>query len=52
MNALAKKINIPKIDENDYDYIKSIGEGSFGIVYLVQNKKTLEQFALKKIVCV
>ena len=51
LNALAKKINIPKIDENDYDYIKSIGEGSFGIVYLVQNKKTLEQFALKKIVC-
>ena len=51
LNSLASKINIPTIDENDYDYIKSIGEGTYGIVYLVQNKKTLEQFALKKIVC-
>ena len=51
LNSLASKINIPTIDENDYDYIKSIGEGTYGIVYLVQNKNTLEQFALKKIVC-
>jgi serine/threonine protein kinase len=51
LNSLASKTSIPTIDENDYDYIKSIGEGSYGIVYLVQNKKTLEQFALKKIVC-
>ena len=51
LNSLASKINIPTIDENDYEYIKSIGEGTYGIVYLVQNRTTLEQFALKKIVC-
>ena len=51
IDNLSKSINIPSIEENDYNYLKPIGEGTYGIVYLVENKKTSEQFALKKIIC-
>ena len=51
LNSLSKKTNIPSFNESDYNYIKSIGEGTYGMVYLVENNNTFEQFALKKIVC-
>jgi len=51
LNTLESKTNIPLIQENDYNYIRPIGEGTYGVVYLVQNNETYEQFALKKIVC-
>ena len=51
LNSLISKTSIPSIQEIDYDIIHSIGEGTYGVVYLVQNKETFEQFALKKIVC-
>ena len=51
LNSLASQTTIPTINESDYNLIKSIGEGTYGVVYLVENSQTLEQFALKKIVC-
>jgi serine/threonine protein kinase len=51
LNSLASQTTIPTINESDYNLIKSIGEGTYGVVYLVEKKQTLEQFALKKIVC-
>ena len=51
LKSLAKNTNIPSINESDYNYIKPIGEGTYGSVYLVEHNKTFEQFALKKIIC-
>ena len=51
LNNLAEKTDIPSINESDYSYIKPIGEGTYGVVYLVEHNKTFEQFALKKIIC-
>ena len=51
LNSLASKTNIPSFKESDYNYLRPIGEGTYGVVYLVENKETYEQFALKKIVC-
>ena len=51
INNLIKNCPIPNFEDNDYNYIKTIGEGSFGKIYLVENKQTGEQFALKKVIC-
>ena len=51
LNSLSTSSNIPPFNETDYNYLKPIGEGTYGIVYLVENNETHEQFALKKIVC-
>ena len=51
LNSLAKNTSIPSFKETDYNILKSIGEGTYGVVYLVENNETYEQFALKKIVC-
>ena len=51
LNDLAKKTNIPSFQESDYSYIKAIGEGTYGNVYLVENNETMEHYALKKIIC-
>ena len=41
------KIN--QFHSDDYNIIKSIGEGTFGKIYLVRNSKSKEIFALKQI---
>ena len=51
LNNLTNKTDIPTIDESEYSYLKPIGEGTYGIVYLVENNKTSEQYAMKKIIC-
>ena len=51
LNNLAKKTNIPSFNESDYNFICPIGEGTNGTVYLVEHNETLEQYALKKIIC-
>ena len=51
LNSLINNTNIPSFQESDYNYIRPIGEGTYGVVYLVQNNENDEQFALKKIVC-
>ena len=51
LNSLSSETNVPSFNETDYNFLKPIGEGTYGVVYLVENKVTYEQFALKKIVC-
>ena len=51
LNNLATKTDIPAINESDYNYLKPIGEGTYGVVFLVEHNKTSEHFALKKIIC-
>ena len=51
LNSLAEISNIPSFEESDYTFIRTIGEGTYGQVFLVENNETYEQFALKKIVC-
>lgn len=35
---------------DDFEIIKQIGEGSFGVIYCVQHKYTSEKYAMKKII--
>ena len=51
LNSLAEISNIPSFEESDYNFVRPIGEGTYGVVYLVENNETYEQYALKKIVC-
>ena len=51
LNSLISNTSIPSFKETDYNILKSIGEGTYGVVYLVENNDTYEQFALKKIIC-
>ena len=51
LNNLSTKTDIPTINESDYNYLRPIGEGTYGSVYLVEHNETSEQFALKKIIC-
>ena len=41
-------IDIPIININDYHKLNEIGSGSFGIVYLVEDKKTYIEYAAKE----
>ena len=49
-NCLIKRINIKFFNVDEYKIIKSIGEGTYGTIYEVQNKKTNQKFAMKKVV--
>ena len=51
INDLSKKCIIPNFDDKNYNYIKLIGEGSYGKIYLVEDKVTKEEYALKKVIC-
>jgi len=48
---ISKECKIPTFDENDITYIKQIGKGSYGVIYLVEDKNSKEQYALKSILC-
>ena len=48
---ISKNCPIPSFDEEDYTYISPIGEGSFGQIFLVQDKKSKKEYALKKVIC-
>ena len=48
---ISKECKIPTFDENDITYIKPIGKGSYGIIYLVEDKNSKEHYALKSILC-
>ncbi len=43
--------NVLKYDWEKYRYIKTLGAGSFGEVYLVSDASTRQEFALKKVKC-
>ena len=48
---ISKECKVPTFDENDITYIKPIGKGSYGVIYLVEDKNSKEQYALKSILC-
>ena len=51
LTDLSNKTKIPLIKESDYNFLKPIGDGTYGSVYLVEHNETLEKYALKKIIC-
>ena len=48
---ISKECKIPSFDENNISYIKPIGQGSYGVIYLVEEKDKKIQYALKSILC-
>ena len=48
---IKKNCKIPEFEEDDYIYKDSIGEGSFGTIFEVEEKNTGKKFAIKKIIC-
>ena len=51
MSQLAKDSVIPIFSDKDFRYVRPIGEGAYGLIYLVENMHNRKQFALKKIIC-
>ena len=49
-DCLVKGIKIKFFNVDEYKIIKSIGEGTYGTIYEVQNKKNNQKFAMKKLV--
>ena len=47
---IISKCSIPLMNVEDYIIYRKIGEGSYGIIYSVINKKDKKQYALKKII--
>ena len=51
INLIQKKCIIPDFKESEYKYLRPIGEGSYGMIFLVKHIKTNKEYALKKILC-
>lgn len=50
ITRLLKYVKIALFDIDDYKILKQIGEGSYGVIYLVEECKTCKKCALKKII--
>ena len=48
---IANECKIPTFNENDIKYITPIGQGSYGVIYSVEEKTTKKQYALKSVLC-
>lgn len=48
MNELKKMENIPQLNPNDFTFIQNIGNGSFGLVRLVEHNQTKQKYAAKE----
>ena len=51
ITQLSKDSIIPIFNDKDFRYIRPIGEGAYGLIYLVENIHNRKQYALKKILC-
>ena len=51
LDEIIQNCSIPKFETNDYFYKDSIGEGTFGTIYEVEEIKTGNRYAIKKIIC-
>ena len=51
IDELVQNCNIPKFNETDFIFENSIGEGSFGTIFEVEEIKTGNKYAIKKIIC-
>lgn len=49
IESLEKKLS--RVTLSDFDYMKTLGKGAFGVVYLVRRKSTHDIFALKVVNC-
>ena len=50
ISNIISKCSIPLMNVEDYILYRKIGEGSYGIIFSVINKKDKKQYALKKII--
>ena len=50
INKILKKCTIPLMNVEDYILYEKIGEGSYGIIFRVIDKKDNKEYALKKII--
>ena len=50
ISNIISKCSIPLMNVEDYILYKKIGEGSYGVIFSVINKKDKKQYALKKII--
>ena len=48
---ISKECKIPPFQEEDIQYINSIGIGSSDVIYLVEDKVEKKQYALKRVIC-
>ena len=48
---ISKECKIPSFNENNITYIKPIGQGSYGVIYAVEEKNNKRQYALKRVLC-
>lgn len=42
-------MNPSSLSENDFDYLKELGSGSFGTVHLVKKRSDQKYFAIKSV---
>ena len=47
INDIQKNCIIPGFQDSQYKYIRPIGEGSYGLIYLVKDVNTNKEYALK-----
>lgn len=43
-------MSVAAVNRSQFDFMTTLGNGAYGEVYLVQNKKTFKEFALKVLV--
>ena len=51
IEEIIQNCSIPQFEVNDYIYQKSIGEGAYGTIFEVEEIKTGNKYAIKKIIC-
>ena len=50
LKKILKKGRLPRFDLDKFSIDKQIGDGSFGIIYLIHNNKSKKKYAMKKII--
>jgi len=48
---IANECKIPSFNDNNITYIEPIGQGSYGVIYAVEEKNSKKQYALKRVLC-
>ena len=48
---ISNKCKIPSFNEKNITYLEPIGQGSYGVIYLVEEKSSRKQYALKRVLC-
>ena len=48
---ITNNCKIPSFSEKNITYLEPIGQGSYGVIYLVEEKSSRKQYALKRVLC-